>query len=130
MKYLPPAMLFFVAASLGLPGLGNFVGEFLILLGSFTEFPLLTVLATTGLILAAVYSLAMLQRGFFGPTKSDTPLEDLTGREIALVTSLMAVLLFMGLYPQPILDATDTVMNQVITIYVSGPPKIAPAVMP
>lgn len=130
MKYLPPAMLFFTAASLGLPGLGNFVGEFLILLGSFGEFPPLTVLAATGLILAAVYSLAMLQRGFFGPAKSDKPLEDLTLREIALVTSLMGVLLFMGLYPQPILNATDSVMNQVITFYMSGSPAAPAGILP
>jgi NADH-quinone oxidoreductase subunit M len=119
LKYLPPAMLFFTAASLGLPGLGNFVGEFLILIGSFGEHWFLTILAASGLILAAVYSLAMLQRGFFGPAKSDTPLEDLTWREIALVSSLMGVLLFLGLYPQPVFNATQQVMNQVITIYMT-----------
>lgn len=130
MKYLPPAMLFFTAASLGLPGLGNFVGEFLILLGSFGEFTFFTIVAASGLILAAVYSLAMLQRGFFGPAKSDTPLEDLTGREIALVSSLMAILLFMGLYPQPFFDATANVMNQVITTFMAAGDAAAAVTLP
>ncbi|MFP5429357.1 MAG: proton-conducting transporter membrane subunit, partial [Gammaproteobacteria bacterium] len=66
MRYLPPIALFFTAASLGLPGLGNFVGEFLILLGSYKVAPVVTIVATGGLILAAVYSLLMMQKAFYG----------------------------------------------------------------
>ncbi|MGL5671545.1 MAG: NADH-quinone oxidoreductase subunit M, partial [Plesiomonas shigelloides] len=68
-KFLPAISLFFAAASLGLPGTGNFVGEFLILLGTFQLLPKVAVVATFGLVLASVYSLIMVQRAFFGPAK-------------------------------------------------------------
>ena len=60
--YLPAISLFFAAASLGLPGTGNFVGEFLILIGSFASVPWITVIATTGLVFGSVYSLIMIHR--------------------------------------------------------------------
>jgi NADH-quinone oxidoreductase subunit M len=100
-----------------MPGLGNFVGEFLILLGTFKAWPLLSIIAATGLILAAVYSLIIMQRAFFGPTKSDEPLIDLNLREMALVGSLMIILVWLGLYPQPLLDTTASVMDNVLQIY-------------
>ncbi len=67
--YLPPIALFFRCAALGLPGLGNFVGEFLVLLGTFKVDLGVTLVAATGLILAAVYSLIMMQRAFHGPVE-------------------------------------------------------------
>ena len=106
LKYLPPIAVFFWAASLGLPGIGNFVGEFLILLGSFKAAPVLAVLGAAGLILAAVYSLLALQRTFFGPTKTEEPLPDLSPREITIMLSLIAMLVALGLYPQPVLDTS------------------------
>ncbi len=72
--YLPAISLFFAAASLGLPGTGNFVGEFLILIGSFASFPWVTAIATTGLVFGSVYSLIMIHRAYFGPSKSDAVL--------------------------------------------------------
>lgn len=111
MRYLPPIALFFTAASLGLPGLGNFVGEFLILLGSYKVAPVVTIVATGGLILAAVYSLLMMQKAFYGEGKSSAPLEDLNAREISLMLSLVVLLLILGVYPQPILDTSATAMS-------------------
>jgi NADH-quinone oxidoreductase subunit M len=119
--FLPPIALFFVAASLGLPGLGNFVGEFLILLGSFPTAPVLTIIATGGLILAAVYSLLLMQRAFYGPAKTTERMEDLSRREITLMLSLMAVLVFLGLYPQPVLNTSAAVMRSVHQVYVAPP---------
>lgn len=110
-RVLPPIALFFVAASLGLPGLGNFVGEFLILLGTFREAPVVAIVAAGGLILAAIYSLLMMQKAFYGPAQSTEPLEDLSGRELALMLSLVALLLGLGLYPQPVLDTSAAVMQ-------------------
>jgi NADH-quinone oxidoreductase subunit M len=120
--YLPPIALVFAVASLGLPGLGNFVGEFLILLGTWTVSPLITCIAATGLILAAVYSLIMVQRAFHGPPKDDEHgmpkmLEDLNAREIVMMLSLMAVLVWLGLYPQPILDTSESSMRAVHQVY-------------
>lgn len=129
-KFLPPIALFFVAASLGLPGLGNFVGEFMILIGSFRDNPVITIVATGGLILAAVYSLLLMQRAFYGtPAKSAEPMEDLSGREISLMLTLMGMLVFLGLYPQPVLNTSAAVMHTVHANY--APPAAAPmAIVP
>lgn len=110
--WLPGLALFFAAASLGLPATGNFVGEFLILIGTFKEWPVIASFATAALILAAVYSLLMMQRAFFGPAQSDEVLEGLTAREVAMVLLLLVCLLGLGLYPQPVLDLTYSTMSQ------------------
>ena len=110
--WLPAFALFFAAASLGLPGTGNFVGEFLILLGTFREWPIIASLATAALILAAIYSLLMMQRAFFGPAKSEAMLEGLTAREVTMVLMLVLCLLGLGVYPQPVLDLTYSTMSQ------------------
>lgn len=104
--YLPSISLFFAAASLGLPGLGNFVGEFLILLGSFETAPWLTAFATGGLILASVYALWLMQKTFYGPARNEVRLAPLNVRELATLLSLMFILLLIGLYPQPLLDTS------------------------
>lgn len=110
--WLPGLALFFAAASLGLPSTGNFVGEFLILIGTFKGSPVIASFATAALILAAVYSLLMVQRAFFGPAQSDEVLEGLTAREVAMVLLLLLCLLGLGLYPQPVLDLTYSTMSQ------------------
>ena len=112
-KFLPAVSLFFAAASLGLPGTGNFVGEFLILLGTFQLLPKVAVVATFGLVLASVYSLIMVQRAFFGPTKEASTLPAMSSRELFIVLLLAVVLVLLGVYPQPILDTTNTVMLSV-----------------
>lgn len=115
--FLPPIMLFFTAASVGLPGLGNFVGEFLILLGTFKVAPVVTVVASTGLIVASVYGLVMMQRTFYGKPQDTKPLEDLSARELSLMVTLMVLLLVVGLYPKPILDLTAAPMHFVTTAF-------------
>lgn len=119
---LPPIALFFTAASLGLPGLGNFVGEFLILLGAFKVAPVVTIFAASGLVLAAVYSLIMMQRAFFGPAQSVDRLPDLSKREISLMVTLMAILLYLGLYPQQVLNTSLSVMTHVQQVYSAAAP--------
>lgn len=112
-KFLPAVSLFFAAASLGLPGTGNFVGEFLILLGTFQLLPKVAVAATFGLVLASVYSLIMVQRAFFGPAKEASMLPAMSSRELFIVLLLAVLLVLLGVYPQPILDTTNTVMLSV-----------------
>jgi NADH-quinone oxidoreductase subunit M len=94
-------------AALGLPGLANFVGEFLVLLGVYDVSPRIAVLAALGFILAAVYALWMLQRIFAGPEKEARRFEDIHGRELAIMTVLMAIVFWLGLYPQPVLDTSE-----------------------
>ena len=120
--YLPPIALFFTMAALGLPGLGNFVGEFLVLLGTFKVNLYVTVFAATGLVLAAVYALIMVQRAFHGPPKFAAEhghMEDLNRRELVTLMTLMAILLWLGLYPQPVLDTSRATMHAVEGIYQS-----------
>jgi len=104
--------LFFAIASLGLPGLGNFVGEFLVLVGSYQVSIVSTILATIGLVAAAIYSLALMQRTFYGPIEAPPQdrLVGLTGHvpdlsPPALLTFgiMIAIQVWLGLYPQPVL---------------------------
>ena len=111
--YLPAISLFFAAASLGLPGTGNFIGEFLILMGSFASFPWVTAIATTGLVFGSVYSLIMIHRAYFGPSKSDAVLAGMDARELIMVLGLAVLLIFIGVYPQPFLDTSAATMNGV-----------------
>lgn len=110
MAWLPAFALFFAAASLGLPGTGNFVGEFLILLGAFKVVPVIAAAATAALILAAVYSLLLVQKAFFGPARSEELLEGLTIRERGIMLVLVISLLGLGIYPQPVLNLSEAVM--------------------
>ncbi|MFC4250145.1 NADH-quinone oxidoreductase subunit M [Sinimarinibacterium flocculans] len=116
------ALMFFALASLGLPGLGNFVGEFLVLFGSFAVAPWITAIAATGLILAAVYSLYIVQRALHGPPADDTPIEDLTGREKLMMAFVMLALLALGLYPQPVIDLAFAPLAQIANWYALGVP--------
>ncbi len=100
--------LFFSIAALGMPGLGNFVGEFLALIGAFQVNIPLTAIAAIGLILASVYSLWVLQKVFQGSYKSDkveeTALVDLSRQEMGFYLAMMAGLVWMGVYPGTFLD--------------------------
>jgi NADH-quinone oxidoreductase subunit M len=96
--------LFFVLASIGLPGMGDFVGEFLVLLGTFFVSPLLATFATIGVLCSTFYGLKFVARAFHGSNTNHWKLADLSGREIAIVGAMMVVLLWLGLYPQPVLN--------------------------
>jgi NADH-quinone oxidoreductase subunit M len=121
--FLPPLTLFFAVASLGLPGLGNFIGEILILLGSFPRAPVLVAVAAIGLVLAAIYSLLMLQRACFGPASGER-LEGLNGRELGLMLSLAALLLALGIYPQPVLDTSLAAMSTLQQMLAEPAPEL------
>lgn len=96
--------LFFALASLGLPGLGNFVGEFLVLLGTYQRSVPMTVPAVLGLVMAAIYSLSLILRTFQGPRTEDRRIPDLSIRETALMGVMTAVLIWLGLFPQSVLN--------------------------
>ncbi|WP_143310448.1 NADH-quinone oxidoreductase subunit M [Chitinophaga vietnamensis] len=103
MPVMGTATMIFVMASLGLPGLGNFIAEFLILLGSWQASHWLTVLATTGLVVATAYSLRIMQKVFFGHNERQYALPDLSRRELLILVSLILVILWLGVYPQAVL---------------------------
>lgn len=113
LPWLPAISLFFAAASLGLPGTGNFVGEFLVLMGTFATAPWVIVIGTFGLVVGSVYSLIMIHRAYFGPARSEEPLPGLNCRELSMVLLLAVLLILLGVYPQPVLDASAATMNGV-----------------
>jgi NADH-quinone oxidoreductase subunit M len=97
----------FASAALGLPGLGNFIGEFLILLGSFRVSVPLTVIAAGGLVAGAAYALLLVQRAFHGkasPHPDAAKPIDLTAPHLAVMAVLVIAIIGLGLYPQPIFD--------------------------
>ena len=96
------AMLVFALASLGLPGLGNFAGEFLVLLGVFSVSPEAPISAASGLVLSAIYSLWIVQRVFHGTQKLG--IVDFGRREMAAIVPMIAVIVWLGVFPQPVLD--------------------------
>jgi NADH-quinone oxidoreductase subunit M len=96
--------MFFAMASLGLPGLGNFVGEFLVLAGTWPQHPVIAVLAAVGLVPATIYSLWIVQRVFHGPRREAWTTRDLSARDLTAQAVLVVGILWLGLYPQPVLD--------------------------
>lgn len=165
-RYYAPLLMFFCAALLGIPGTGNFIGEFLILMGAFAEYPVFVVLATFSLVMAGLYSLILIYRALFGennvkeialeqarihahheaqmiktasqanipthavamtsqptmavsePAVAKVRIRDLGKRELALLLVLAAGLVWMGLYPQPILDTSSEAMQWINNAYV------------
>jgi NADH-quinone oxidoreductase subunit M len=100
--------LFFSMASLGLPGLNNFVGEFLILIGTIKAWPLVTWFGFAGLVFTVIYVLSVVQKMVFEGTRNqqikDRALPDITFREVLILAPLAAAVLFIGLHPQPVLN--------------------------
>jgi NADH-quinone oxidoreductase subunit M len=99
------ALTFVSLSSIGLPGTNGFVGEFLVLIGSFRTYPALTIIATTGVIFAAVYLLWAIQRILFNPLdkRDNEHLPDLNRRELAMLVPLIAAIIWLGVYPAPVL---------------------------
>jgi NADH-quinone oxidoreductase subunit M len=113
------AWSFFIAglSSLALPGLSSFVSEFLVLVGTFTRYPVAAVIATFGIVLAALYILIPVQRALHGPTTpGNENLTDLTFREKIAIAPVIATIVVLGFYPAPLLNiinpASQTIISQ------------------
>jgi NADH-quinone oxidoreductase subunit M len=106
--------LLFTMASLGLPLLGNFIAEFLILLGTFTVNEPLAVIASFGLVLSALYSLRMARKVFLGPIGAGSLLKDFNGRELIIMAAMSIGIVVLGLYPQPVIDMVKTTVRQLV----------------
>jgi NADH-quinone oxidoreductase subunit M len=103
--------MFFALGAMGLPGLGNFIAEFLVLIGTYQVSPAATVVASIGLILSTVYALWMVQAAFQGRTPETIRIHDLGLREMAMATALVVALVWLGIYPQPIVDTAAPVVT-------------------
>ena len=111
--------MIFMLASVGLPGTSGFVGEFLVLVGAFKANSWVAALAATGVILGAAYMLYLYRRVIFGKlTKEDLKsITDLSPREMAVFAPLVLVVIFMGVYPIPFLDAMHVSVENLIERY-------------
>lgn len=115
-------------ATLSLPGLAPFVSEFLVLIGTFTRYRLAGVIATGALVLAAIYVLWLYQSMMTGTVSAAAKkLTDLRARELVVVVPLLAALVFLGVYPKPLLNLIDpAVRHSLTTIGNSDPKPVAP----
>lgn len=113
--------LFFACASLGLPGLANFIGEFLVLFGSYATQPLMIILASLGMVMAAIYSLGMMQRTFFGRQQDSRSVSDLSNVAFGTVLFIAALQIWLGLYPRVVLSTAQPVMEQLARAAVALP---------
>jgi NADH-quinone oxidoreductase subunit M len=104
------AWCFFLAgmSSLALPGLSSFVSEFLVLVGTYTRYPVAAIIATVGIILAALYILIPVQRALHGPTTpGNENLTDLNLREKLAIAPVLAAIIALGFYPSPLLNVIN-----------------------
>ncbi len=105
--------LIIAMGGMGLPGMGNFIAEMLTLVGAFQRHVPWTVVATLGLVGATIYTLVFFQRSFQGPNANAAKFPDLSGRETVILGVLIAGLLWLGLYPKPVLDAADASLTRI-----------------
>jgi NADH-quinone oxidoreductase subunit M len=116
------ALTFVSFSSIGLPGLNGFVGEFLVLLGSFRTHPVFAAIATTGVIFAAAYLLYAIQRILFN--RLDKPenehIPDLNWREIGLLMPLFICIVWLGVYPAPVLRRMEASAERVVQTVRTG----------
>jgi NADH-quinone oxidoreductase subunit M len=111
------AAAFLVASlsSIGLPGLNNFIGEFLVILGAFGSDRLFGAIAVTGVVLGAVYMLWAYQRTFEGPPVDRwRGIRDVLPREIAAIVPIVALMVVIGVYPKPVLERIDPSASGVV----------------
>ena len=109
--------LVFTMANVGLPGTSGFVGEFLTMLGAFVHNSWIAIFAATGVVLSAAYALFLYRRIVFGSLVKPSlqTMQDLTGREIALLAPLVILTIAMGVYPKPVFDVTTPAVAKLIT---------------
>jgi len=113
------AWSFFIAgmSSLALPGLSSFVSEFLVLVGTFTRYPVAAVLATFGIVLAALYILIPVQKALHGPvTPGNENLPDLNLREKVAIAPVISVIIALGFYPAPLLNVINPASAHVLEV--------------
>ncbi len=103
--------MIFAMASLGLPGLGNFVAELLVLVGVYQASVPVAAIAALGLVAATIYSLWIVQRVFHGPDSETMRVADLSPRESLTMGSLIAVIVWLGIYPQPVFNTARPVLD-------------------
>jgi NADH-quinone oxidoreductase subunit M len=116
------AFMVFTMANVGLPGTSGFVGEFLTLIGIFRVNTWVALLATTGVVLSAAYALWLYRRIIFGALEKESlkAMLDLSRREKVILYPLVALVIFFGVYPMPILDVTAASVENLLNNYTAA----------
>jgi NADH-quinone oxidoreductase subunit M len=114
--------MFFTLASIGLPGLSGFVGEFLVLLGAFKVNTWVAFLAATGMILGAAYALWLYRKIIFGELTKNSlkAILDMNRREVVVFLPLVLITLWMGIYPNSFLDPMAATVDKLVGDYQSA----------
>lgn len=111
-------------ATLSLPGLAPFVSEFLVLVGTFSRYPVIGIVATFGIVLAALYVLVLYQRTMTGPVKAEVNgMPDLRVRELLVVAPLIALLIFLGVFPKPLTNIVNPAVEHTLSVVDKKDPK-------
>jgi NADH-quinone oxidoreductase subunit M len=128
MPHFAVVFMFFTLASVGLPGTSGFVGEFLVLMGTYTVQPWVALGLGTGLVLGAVYGLWLYRRVMQGPIKREAiqQLLDLSLREKVLFVPLIVLVLWLGIFPNTVLSVLQPGVNQVLSSYAVHTPLSPP----
>jgi NADH-quinone oxidoreductase subunit M len=106
--------MFFAMGSMGLPGLGDFIGEFLVLIGTYEAHLLgITIAAAIGILLSTIYALKFIQSGFHGPNENSWSIQDLVPREVGMLIPMAGILIWLGIYPQPIFNTFNPAMQKI-----------------
>jgi NADH-quinone oxidoreductase subunit M len=115
-------------ATLALPGMSSFVSEFLVLVGTFTRYPVYAIIATVGIVLAALYVLLWYQRVAAGPAEDGVKgFRDLGGREVAALAPLLVVIIALGVFPKPVLDVINPAVSHTLQdVGRTDPPPTVP----
>ncbi|XBC39377.1 MAG: NADH-quinone oxidoreductase subunit M [Buchnera aphidicola (Nurudea shiraii)] len=119
-NWIPSFSLFFSIASLGIPGTGNFVGEFMIFLGAFSNNMLLVIISSFSLVFTALCALIMIQRTYFGSCFQQdiiVNLKPVSFREIFILILLLIILLLIGVFPSTILRISEIPLNNIRTVF-------------
>lgn len=128
LPFMATVALIFCMASLGLPGLGNFIAEFLTLLGAWKSNPVMTAFATVGLVVATVYSLRIMQKIYYGPFTAANDIPDYSLREKVMMVPLVLVILWLGVFPQTALNTTAGMVHTVLENKISESTGVTPAI--
>lgn len=108
--------LVFVMASMGLPGLGNFIAEILILIGTFKSYQVLTIIATVIMVTATAYALRIMQKVFYGKEHKHWEIKDFGVREMVVMVSLGLLIVWLGLFPESIFQVSKESVQKVIQV--------------
>jgi NADH-quinone oxidoreductase subunit M len=104
----------FAMASLGLPGTGNFVGEFLIIFGVFPVDVVVTFVALIGIVAATVYSLRIIQTTFHGPAETAWRIDDMSTREVLMMAPMVVTIVWLGLWPQTVIATFEPALESLL----------------